>query len=133
MAVTPNFGAVGDLNNDGFLDVQNGTTVFYNVPNDNNWIKMNLKGIESNSNGIAARVEIHGAWGKQIRDVQSGVGFRHMSSLNPHFGIGQATAIDSVIIRWPSGKVDMICNPAINTTLYIEEGSGLAPIADFSA
>jgi PKD repeat protein len=132
-AVTPNFGAVGDLNNDGFLDIQNGTTVFSNVPNDNNWIKMNLKGIESNINGIAARVEIHGAWGKQIRDVQSGVGFRHMSTLNPHFGIGQATAIDSVIIRWPSGKVDMICNPAINTTVYIEEGSGLAPIADFSA
>lgn len=132
-AVTPNIGAVGDLNNDGFLDIQNGTTVFYNQPNGNNWVKMNLKGIESNSNGIGARVEIHGAWGKQIRDVQSGIGFRHMGTLNPHFGIGLATAIDSVIVRWPSGQVDLICNPAINSTLYIEEGSGLAPIADFSA
>lgn len=130
--VSPNVGAVGDLNNDGFLDIQNGTTVFYNQPNGNNWIKMNLKGIQSNSNGIGARVEIHGAWGKQIRDVQSGIGFRHMGTLNPHFGIGQATGIDSVIVRWPSGQIDVICNPEINSTLYIEEGSGLVPMAVFS-
>lgn len=133
VAVTPNYGSVGDLNNDGFLDIQNGTTVFFNQPNGNNWVKMNLKGIESNSNGIGARVEIYGAWGKQIRDVQSGVGFRHMSTLNPHFGLGSADVIDSVIVRWPSGKVDFICNPDINTTLFIEEGSGLLPIAAFEA
>ncbi len=130
--VTPNVGAVGDLNNDGFLDIQNGTTVFYNQPNGNNWIKMNLLGVQSNSNGIGARVEIHGVWGKQIRDVQSGMGFRHMGTLNPHFGIGQATDIDSVIVRWPSGQVDVICNPEINSTLFIEEGSGAVPMADFT-
>lgn len=130
--VSPNVGAVGDLNNDGFLDIQNGTTVFYNQPNGNNWIKMNLKGIQSNSNGIGARVEIHGAWGKQIRDVQSGIGFRHMGTLNPHFGIGLATGVDSVIVRWPSGQIDVICNPEINSTLYLEEGSGLVPMAEFS-
>jgi PKD repeat protein len=131
--VAPNVGAVGDLNNDGFLDIQNSTTVYFNQPNGNNWVKMNLKGIESNINGIGARVEIYGEWGKQIRDVQSGIGFRHMGTLNPHFGIGTATAIDSVIVRWPSGKVDLICNPDINTTLYLEEGGGIVPIADFSA
>jgi hypothetical protein len=131
--VAPNVGAVGDLNNDGFLDIQNGTTIFFNQPNGNNWVKMNLKGIQSNSNGIGARVEIYGAWGKQIRDAQSGIGFRHMGTLNPHFGLGQATAIDSIIVRWPSGQVDLICNAQINTTIYIEEGSGLVPVADFSA
>lgn len=127
-----NVGAIGDLNNDGFLDIQTGNTVRFNQPNGNNWIKMNLLGIQSNSNGIGARVEIHGVWGKQIRDVQSGVGFRHMGTLNPHFGIGQATEIDSVVVRWPSGQVDVICNPQINTSLFIEEGSGLIPVADFS-
>jgi len=130
--ITPVVGAVGDLNNDGFLDIQNGTTVFFNQPNDNNWFKMNLKGIESNSNGIGARIELYGAWGKQIRDVQSGIGFRHMGTLNPHFGIGLATAIDSVVVKWPSGVVDVICNPAINSTLFVEEGTGPLPIADFA-
>jgi len=131
--VAPNFGAVGDLNNDGFLDIQNGTTVYFSQPNDNNWVSMNLAGIESNSNGIGARVEIYGIWGKQIRDVQSGIGFRHMGTLNPHFGIGLATEIDSVIVRWPSGQVNVICNPQINTTLFLEEGNGIVPIADFLA
>ncbi|MCD8518906.1 MAG: CRTAC1 family protein, partial [Flavobacterium sp.] len=106
--------AVGDLNNDGFLDFQNGTTIRYAVPNGNNWVKFNLQGIQSNRNGIGARVEIYGAWGKQIRDVRSGEGFRHMSTLNAHFGLGTATAIDQVVIIWPSGIVDVINNPNIN-------------------
>src|SRR5690606_2927347 len=70
-------GAVGDLNNDGFLDVQSGGTVYFNNGNNNNWIKFSFEGIQSNRNGIGARVEIHGAWGMQIREVRSGDGFRN--------------------------------------------------------
>nr|WP_294936635.1 FG-GAP-like repeat-containing protein [uncultured Flavobacterium sp.] len=124
--VGPTNGPIGDLNNDGFLDIQNSNTIYYNVPNANNWIKINLKGIQSNSNGIGARVEIYGAWGKQIRDVRSGDGFRNMSSLNTHFGIGTATQITSVVIIWPSGVVDTILNPTTNQALTVIEGSTLA-------
>lgn len=122
--------AVGDLNNDGFLDFQNGTTIRYAVPNGNNWVKFNLQGIQSNRNGIGARVEIYGAWGKQIRDVRSGEGFRHMSTLNAHFGLGTATAIDQVVIIWPSGIVDVINNPNINQALSIIEGSSPLSLTD---
>jgi hypothetical protein len=118
--------AVGDLNNDGFLDFQTGTTLRINNGNSNKWLKLNLQGIQSNRNGIGARVEIYGAWGKQIRDVRSGDGFKYMSSLNVHFGIGQATAIDQVIIRWPSGLVDTIVNPSPNQTLLVVEGATLS-------
>lgn len=117
---------VGDLNNDGFLDIQNGTTVLFNNGNTNKWFNVNLHGIQSNRNGIGARVEIYGAWGKQIRDVQSGTGFQNMSTLTAHFGLGQATAITQVIIRWPSGIIDTINNPAINQSLLVTEGSTLA-------
>lgn len=133
VAFSMNVGAVGDLNNDGFLDVQNGNIVYYNNPNANNWTKLQLKGIQSNSNGIGARVELYGAWGKQIRDVQSGVGFRHMGTMNVHFGIGSAEAIDSIVVKWPSGKVDVFCNPAINTPMILTEGTGPLPLAQFSA
>jgi ASPIC and UnbV/FG-GAP-like repeat/Secretion system C-terminal sorting domain len=119
-------GAVGDLNNDGFLDILNGSTVRYAVPNGNNWIKLTFQGIQSNSNGIGARVELYGPWGKQIRDVRSGEGFEYMSTLNAHFGIGTATEISQVIIRWPSGVVDTINNPTTNQTLHVVEGSTLS-------
>jgi len=119
-------GGIGDLNNDGFLDFLNGNTIRYAVPNTNNWLKLSLQGIASNSNGIGARVEIYGDWGKQIRDVRSGDGFRHMSSLNVHFGIGQATTINQVVIRWPSGIVDIYSNVSRNQTLAVVEGATLA-------
>lgn len=118
-------GAVGDFNNDGFLDILNGNTMKINSGNSNKWIKVCLKGIQSNSNGIGARVEIYGSFGKQIRDIRSGEGFKYMNSLNAHFGIGQATAVTQVVIRWPSGLVDTINNPPVNQSLIVIEGSTL--------
>lgn len=119
-------GAVGDLNNDGFLDIQNGNTIRYAIPNANNWLKVTLNGIQSNSNGIGARIEIYGAWGKQIRDIRSGEGFKYMSSLNGHFGLGTATTIDQMIIKWPSGVVDTYNNVPINSTMNSVEGATLS-------
>lgn len=119
-------GAIGDLNNDGFLDIQNGTTVHYAVPNNNNWLKVSLQGTTSNRNGIGARVQISGSFGTQIRDIRSGEGFRHMSSLNAHFGLGTATAIDEIKIIWPSGTVDVLQNPNINSAIVVTEGATLS-------
>ncbi|NBL66021.1 T9SS type A sorting domain-containing protein [Flavobacterium sp. NST-5] len=118
-------GGIGDLNNDGFLDVQMGNTVYYNQPNGNNWVTINLQGNTSNRNGIGARVELIGAWGKQIREIRSGSGFSHQSTLNAHFGIGTADQITQAVIKWPSGIVDRVDNPAINQQRLIVEGSTL--------
>jgi hypothetical protein len=115
----------GDLNNDGFIDVQANSTIFYNNGNQNKWSKVTLRGIQSNRNGIGARVEIHGPWGIKIRDVQSGVGFRYMNSLNVHFGLGQSQTISKIVVKWPSGIVDQILNPAINTVINVVEASTL--------
>ena len=116
-------GALGDLNNDGFLDVQMGSKIYFNSGNPNKWLKVQLEGVESNIHGIAARVEIYGAWGKQIREIRSGQGFSHMSTMNAHFGIGTASGIDKVIVRWPSGTVDEILNVSSNQSLTVVEGA----------
>lgn len=119
-------GAFGDLNNDGFIDSFYNGTRFYNLGNSNNWIKINTVGTVSNINGIGARVEVHTAAGVQIRDVRSGEGFEFMSSLITHFGLGSENVIDNIIIYWPSGIIDNIPNPDINTTHNIVEGSFLS-------
>ena len=121
---------IGDLNNDGFLDIQNGTNILFNNGNTNKWLNINLQGIQSNRNGIGARIEIYGAWGKQIRDVQSGTGFQNMSTITAHFGLGQETAISQVIIKWPSGTIDVLNNLTSNQTLLVVEGS--SPLANAS-
>jgi hypothetical protein len=119
-------GPVGDLNNDGFIDILNGNTAYINDGNDNGYIKINTIGAQSNINGIGARIQLHTPnLGQQIRDVRSGDGFRYMSSMTVHFGIGTETVIDSVVVIWPSGIVDVIENPEINTTIDIVEGSSI--------
>jgi len=116
--------AIGDLNNDGFLDVISGSgTVQLNDGNDNNYVIVNAQGVGSNYNGIGARVIVETASGSQIRDIRSGEGFRSNASLNAHFGLGDDEAIESITINWPSGTVDVIENPAINTSVFVEEGT----------
>ena len=114
-------GALGDFNNDGFVDYMRSTLIYENQGNDNHWITINLTGEQSNRNGIGARCELYGAWGRQIREVRSTQGYLAMSSLSTHFGIGSNERIDSLIIKWPSGVRTKIIEPEIDRTLNIHE------------
>jgi len=130
-------GGFGDLNNDGFLDVVRGNTLFMNNGNQNNYVKVNLIGILSNTDGIGARVEIHynasGGSMTQIREVRSGRSFSPMSNLSANFGIGEATSIDQIIVKWPSGVITVVDNPEINTLHTIPEAECLADDIEITA
>jgi len=117
-------GALGDLNNDGFIDAYYDGEIYWNLTTSNNWIKINTVGTASNIDGIGARVEIYTDSGVQIRDVRSGEGFEYMSSLNTHFGIGSDTSVSHIIVYWPNSPCEMYLNPGINQVFNAVEGSG---------
>jgi hypothetical protein len=128
-----NQGGIGDFNNDGFLDVIRGNSLWINSGNTNNWVKIYLEGVISNKNGIGARVEIYGAWGKQIRDIKAGRSFAPGSHLCAHFGLGQAQEIEQIIVRWPSGMVTTLDNATINTTHVLYELGCMLPQSTVTA
>lgn len=132
---------VGDLNDDGFLDVYASYANIYNSPsgskndhmwintcvgNGNNWVKFNLVGGAipgmSNKSAIGAIVKIYGSWGSQQREVRSGESYGVQNSLSVYFGLGTATTIDSVHVIWPSGIVDQIVNVNVNAAYTLNEG-----------
>ncbi len=125
-----NNGSFGDLNNDGFVDSFTGSTLHINDANDNNYLTINTVGVESNRNGIGARITVTSQLGNQIREVRSGEGFRYMSTLNTHFGLGQDTEITTITVQWPSGIVDTLEDVAVNQTLVIVEGSTILSVGD---
>ena len=129
--------AIGDLNGDGFQDIYAGYPELFNNPsavddkvwlnrgNGNNHITIRLVGDSSNTAGIGARLELYGAWGMQLREVRAGESYGIVNSAVQHFGIGSATTVDSLVIKWPSGMVDVHHNPDINRRLTATEGACL--------
>jgi hypothetical protein len=130
--------ALGDLNRDGFQDIYAGyaevftdpsnipDVLWMNAGNGNHFFGLNLRGVESNRNGVGAKVVLYSALGIQVREVRSGESYGIMNSMQIHFGMGQTT-VDSVKVYWPSGIVDVLYQPASDQYLTLEEGGCIVP------
>ncbi|MFH1267040.1 MAG: CRTAC1 family protein, partial [Planctomycetota bacterium] len=71
----------------------------------NHWLEVDLRGVQSNSLGVGARIRIVTGDGAQTREVGAGSGYLSQSQLTAHFGLGTAATVDSLTIYWPSGIV----------------------------
>ena len=121
----------GDYNNDGFLDLylnNNGSAnrLYKNSGNSNKWIILKLVGTNSNKSAIGTRVRIKTGSINQIREVEGGSGGKGQNSLPVEFGIGTASIIDSLIIKWPSGLEQRFANVTPNIIYNMTEGQLLA-------
>jgi hypothetical protein len=121
----------GDYNNDGFLDlylVNNGSeNRLYksNAGNSNKWLILKMVGVQSNWSAIGTRVRLKTGNLWQMREVQGGSGGKGQNSLPLEFGLGSASVIDSIVIRWPSGLVQGFAGITPNQILTAVEGENL--------
>jgi PKD repeat protein len=114
----------GDYDQDGLLDLfisgrESGSGLFHNdTDNGNNWIILNFTGTVSNKAAIGTIVRAKApiseipVW--QIREISAQNSFNSHNSLRVHFGMGDATTIDSLIINWPSGEEQTVTNLQTN-------------------
>ncbi|MDP6995763.1 MAG: CRTAC1 family protein [Candidatus Poribacteria bacterium] len=128
----------GDIDNDGDWDLLvatcGGPVYLYrndaittggvNAPS---WIKVLLVGTESNRNGIGARVSILTEQRKQTRTLRSGASYCSQSELSFIFGLGEATQVEQLDVRWPptlkhrQGRRTVLQNIKANQQLVIQE------------
>ena len=122
--------AVGDLDNDGKMDVVvvalNGQAkVFHNITqNGNHWIRLQLRGTKSNRMGIGARIRLTTEDGsKQYSEVTTSVGYASSSDSRVHFGLGASKSAKEIEILWPSGIRQVLENVQGDRIVSIDEAS----------
>ena len=91
-----------------------------------------LIGTKSNRGAIGARVRLTAGGSTQVREIKAGSSYLGESDLRVHFGLGRATQISRVEIRWPSGGTEMIQNVAANAVVTITEGKGVTARTPFA-
>lgn len=122
--------AVGDYDNDGDLDVlvsNNGEAPLLlrnDGGNRNNWLGLQLVATKSNPSAVGAIITWQADGQKRQRLKTSGGSYLASHDPREVLGLGRASKIESLEIRWPSGKVDKLTNLPINTYIKVIEGEG---------
>jgi hypothetical protein len=123
--------AAADIDNDGDLDllVTNNGGQAELLRNDggteNNALLVRTVGTRSNRDGIGARLRLTAGGTTQVREVKAGSSYLGQSDIRVHFGLGRASQIDQLEVRWPAGGTDVVRNVSVNQILTIVEGKGV--------
>ena len=123
--------AFGDYDNDGDIDIflnnsnQPATLLRNDGGNGNHWLTLQLIGTQSNASAIGTQVFVQASSLSLFREVRSGASYLSQSDLRVHFGLGKHSTIDTLAIRWQSGRRDQFSHLKSNQILRIKEGHGL--------
>ncbi|HRG68845.1 MAG TPA: VCBS repeat-containing protein [Saprospiraceae bacterium] len=119
-----------DLDNDGDLDVivnniGDKAFVYQNFASSrqgSNYLRLNLVGPKENYRSYGARAVIYYDNGKmQMLELSNARGYMSTSEPFMHFGLGTVSKVDSLIVRWPSGKMLRKTGIKANQTLILKE------------
>ena len=129
------YGAVyADLDNDGKLDlvvsnIDAPAFVFRNVsPNDDthHWLRVRLDGEPPNRRGVGAQLTLTAGGQKQYIYQNPTRGYMSSVDDRPHFGLGRARRADTLEIRWPDGRVQLLTNLAADREIVVRQADAAA-------
>jgi hypothetical protein len=128
--------ALADLSNRGVLDVivanQRGPLLMYRneVAPGRAWVGFDLEGacrsdsVEAtctNRSAIGAQVTVFWNGQQQVQEVSGGSGFCAQNQRRLHFGLGDGATVEKAVVRWPSGKVQVLTLPQPNRVHKVDE------------
>lgn len=125
--------AVWDYDNDGKLDVMIShvdlkatSTLLHNEgSNGNNWLGVTLKGKNGLASGIGAKITVKASGKKLVRVNQWTTGYLSNNEPRTHFGLGKASLVNELEIKWPNGELEKFKNVKPNQYLILEQGKGI--------
>ncbi len=132
--------SISDFNGDGGLDIyatnisNQNNQLYQNDGNAGNWIAIKCIGVTSSKDAIGAKVAVKASingidlW--QTREISAQHGYNSQNGFAAHFGVANASSIDSLVVQWPSGAVDMHASLAINEFITVMEGGVITGISD---
>jgi hypothetical protein len=124
--------AIGDLWNDGRISAvisnmnARPSLLVNQMRSPNHWIDLRMQGTRSNRDGIGARVTAKVGTRTLVDEVRSGSSYDSNNDMRIHFGLGAATKVDSIQVRWPSGLVEQFDGISVDAIHTLKEGSGTA-------
>ena len=116
-----------DYDNDGKVDAflvnlgAKGTLVHNVSANSGHWVAVKLVGAKSNRDGIGARVEVYAGTRRWTEERVAGSGYLSQDDGRLHFGLGAATAIDRIVVKWPSGREQTLEKQGVDQVLTVQE------------
>jgi hypothetical protein len=128
--------ATGDLDGDGapeilIVNMNEPASLLKNFAPKGNSILVELEGTKSNRSAIGARVKVTADKLRQTDEVRSGGSYASQSDFRLHFGLGSATKVDQIEIRWPGGAVENLSNVAAGQCIRVREGDGIVKATAF--
>ncbi len=131
--------ATGDLDNDGRPDLlvmgQNEPLAYFHnqTVHPGHFVTFRLEGTTSNKDGVGARVVVTTAQARQVAQRLGGGSYLSACDGRLHFGLGASASIQSVEVRWPSGRLDRWTDVMADAGYLLREGDpSIKPLAGFS-